>query len=456
MERPAVVLRNVFCRVEHHGASSPACALFRHGRRGGIVRHQAVWRQAIRRTKDGYQRAAQKGQGVPAAGLHRGVRAVHLRRPAGDTRFGYGRQGAVSAGAGAGGRRALLQSGGDPDHNAFGGGERGGQAADRPERHLVHAGLWRRPSGPQPGVRRRAGGAVRSEAEPQGTRVWGGIRWRRRPQHDHRTWLFRDTQRFAGGHRGVRRTRHSLLCGRQTGGGGALHAHRQLGGSRGRQARPGVLRDSHRVEVLLVAAVVGAGADLRRGVVRHLERPRARERRHLGGAVLVVGSGVPQRGQDTGRVAGGRATGGGGALARIRPQFLHPLRLRGVRCRRCPRHDAASGRVPATRRYVAVGAWLRRQGERGGQFLLHRPVDGSVARNQGIRFVFADGSRIVFRLSGTGSMGATIRMYIEKYESDPSRVDQDAATALRGLVQLALEVSKLPSFTGRDRPNVIT
>ncbi|KAK4534549.1 hypothetical protein CDCA_CDCA02G0574 [Cyanidium caldarium] len=84
------------------------------------------------------------------------------------------------------------------------------------------------------------------------------------------------------------------------------------------------------------------------------------------------------------------------------------------------------------------------------------PVDGSVARNQGIRFVFADGSRIVFRLSGTGSMGATIRMYIEKYESDPSRVDQDAATALRGLVQLALEVSKLPSFTGRDRPNVIT
>jgi phosphoglucomutase len=47
------------------------------------------------------------------------------------------------------------------------------------------------------------------------------------------------------------------------------------------------------------------------------------------------------------------------------------------------------------------------------------PVDHSVSKNQGIRFVYTDGSRIVFRLSGTGSVGATIRIYFEKYEADP-------------------------------------
>lgn len=84
------------------------------------------------------------------------------------------------------------------------------------------------------------------------------------------------------------------------------------------------------------------------------------------------------------------------------------------------------------------------------------PVDGSTAKHQGVRFVFADGSRIVFRLSGTGSAGATVRVYVEKYESDAARVKQDAATALRGLVALALRVSRLQAFTGRDKPTVIT
>ncbi|KAI9078198.1 hypothetical protein K1719_039812 [Acacia pycnantha] len=84
------------------------------------------------------------------------------------------------------------------------------------------------------------------------------------------------------------------------------------------------------------------------------------------------------------------------------------------------------------------------------------PVDGSVVSKQGVRFVFTDGSRIIYRLSGTGSAGATIRIYIEKFESDPSKHDADAQTALKPLIDLALSVSKLKEFTGREKPTVIT
>jgi len=84
------------------------------------------------------------------------------------------------------------------------------------------------------------------------------------------------------------------------------------------------------------------------------------------------------------------------------------------------------------------------------------PVDGSVATNQGILFVFEDGSRIIFRLSGTGSAGATIRMYIEKYEGDASQHHLDAQVALKPFIDLALKTSKLQEFTGRNKPTVIT
>ena len=84
------------------------------------------------------------------------------------------------------------------------------------------------------------------------------------------------------------------------------------------------------------------------------------------------------------------------------------------------------------------------------------PIDGSVARNQGLRFVFTDGSRFIFRLSGTGSSGATVRMYIEQYESDASKQNIDAQEALGPLIQVALETSKLKEFTRRDSPTVIT
>jgi len=84
------------------------------------------------------------------------------------------------------------------------------------------------------------------------------------------------------------------------------------------------------------------------------------------------------------------------------------------------------------------------------------PIDGSVSKNQGIRFIYQDGSRVIFRLSGTGSSGATIRVYIDKYESNPQLIDQDTQEALRDLIELALQISDLKSFTGRSSPTVIT
>ena len=84
------------------------------------------------------------------------------------------------------------------------------------------------------------------------------------------------------------------------------------------------------------------------------------------------------------------------------------------------------------------------------------PIDGSVASKQGVRFVFSDGSRFIFRLSGTGSSGATVRMYIEQYEADVAKQGTDAQDALAPLIKVALETSKLAEFTGRESPTVIT
>lgn len=84
------------------------------------------------------------------------------------------------------------------------------------------------------------------------------------------------------------------------------------------------------------------------------------------------------------------------------------------------------------------------------------PVDGSIASKQGLRFVFTDGSRFVFRLSGTGSAGATIRMYVEQYSDDASKFDMDALDALKPIIDIALETSQLQAKTGRKEPTVIT
>merc|ERR1719264_981954 len=71
------------------------------------------------------------------------------------------------------------------------------------------------------------------------------------------------------------------------------------------------------------------------------------------------------------------------------------------------------------------------------------PVDGSVSKNQGIRIIFEDGSRIIFRLSGTGVAGATIRLYLEKYEPTSGNLDQHQFDVVKPLASIALEVSKL-------------
>ncbi|WP_337169890.1 alpha-D-glucose phosphate-specific phosphoglucomutase [Gemmatimonas aurantiaca] len=103
-----------------------------------------------------------------------------------------------------------------------------------------------------------------------------------------------------------------------------------------------------------------------------------------------------------------------------------------------------------------------------GQLLGHRvvgaaddfsytdPVDASVSARQGIRILFADGARIVFRLSGTGTEGATIRVYIEARETAPDRLGMATAEALAELVTTALAVSEMVKRTGRDAPTVIT
>ncbi|NET30176.1 alpha-D-glucose phosphate-specific phosphoglucomutase [Okeania sp. SIO1I7] len=84
------------------------------------------------------------------------------------------------------------------------------------------------------------------------------------------------------------------------------------------------------------------------------------------------------------------------------------------------------------------------------------PVDGSVSAKQGIRIGFTDGSRIVFRLSGTGTQGATLRLYVESYEPDASKHDEDTQAALSPLISLADEIAQIKNLTGREKPTVIT
>ncbi len=84
------------------------------------------------------------------------------------------------------------------------------------------------------------------------------------------------------------------------------------------------------------------------------------------------------------------------------------------------------------------------------------PVDGSLSEGQGIRIMFTDGSRIVFRLSGTGTEGATLRVYLEAFDADTSHHSLDAQVTLKDLIGVALEISELKQRTGREKPTVIT
>lgn len=84
------------------------------------------------------------------------------------------------------------------------------------------------------------------------------------------------------------------------------------------------------------------------------------------------------------------------------------------------------------------------------------PIDGSISQKQGIRIGFTDGSRMVFRLSGTGTQGATLRLYLESYEPDAAKHRLDPQEALKPLIVLANETAKIQALTGRDQPTVIT
>lgn len=84
------------------------------------------------------------------------------------------------------------------------------------------------------------------------------------------------------------------------------------------------------------------------------------------------------------------------------------------------------------------------------------PVDGSVSKNQGVRLLFDDGARVIFRLSGTGTEGATLRLYLESYEDDPVRQDQPVQEKLADLAALADKVAGICSRTGMAGPSVAT
>ncbi len=94
--------------------------------------------------------------------------------------------------------------------------------------------------------------------------------------------------------------------------------------------------------------------------------------------------------------------------------------------------------------------------EAADDFAYHDPVDGSDSTHQGIRVMFPGGSRIVYRLSGTGTVGATLRVYIERYEPPSGDLSQDTQAALTDLVALSRSLAEIEKRTGRKRPDVVT
>lgn len=84
------------------------------------------------------------------------------------------------------------------------------------------------------------------------------------------------------------------------------------------------------------------------------------------------------------------------------------------------------------------------------------PVDGSVSQGQGVRVMFADGSRIVYRLSGTGTEGATLRVYLERYAAGPDGLDRDPQEALAPVIRAAHALAGIAQHTGRAAPDVVT
>jgi phosphoglucomutase len=84
------------------------------------------------------------------------------------------------------------------------------------------------------------------------------------------------------------------------------------------------------------------------------------------------------------------------------------------------------------------------------------PVDGSESKGQGIRILFEDDARLVFRLSGTGTSGATLRVYCDAHQRDPALMEMGAQKALQSLLEAAEAIAAIRQHTGRDAPDVVT
>src|SRR4051812_33607975 len=97
-----------------------------------------------------------------------------------------------------------------------------------------------------------------------------------------------------------------------------------------------------------------------------------------------------------------------------------------------------------------------KEGNRAFVFEYTDPVDKSVSKNQGWIFAFADGSRLIFRVSGTSSTGATIRIYFEKYVAPDGDLTNETSHMIKDLSELALTFSNINEVTGRQGPTVIT
>lgn len=113
---------------------------------------------------------------------------------------------------------------------------------------------------------------------------------------------------------------------------------------------------------------------------------------------------------------------------------------------------ALRGRLAALSGTMVAGLEV----EAADDFAYTDPVDGSVSKAQGVRVLFRGGARAVFRLSGTGTEGATLRLYLELYEPGPEGLDRDPQAALGPVIRAAHEVAGIEGFTGRTVPDVVT
>ena len=130
------------------------------------------------------------------------------------------------------------------------------------------------------------------------------------------------------------------------------------------------------------------------------------------------------------------------------------------------RHDyeglsaATAGAVTQALAAAAPGLVGHRYGDwtvsQADEFSYRDPVDGSLAVNQGLRIVFGDAARLVLRLSGTGTEGATLRLYLERYEKDESRLGWSTAEALAPLAAVADQIVRIAELAGRKSPSLVT